>query len=61
MKKTTKKILGYICIMPLVSSLLYGLYKAVLLAIEKPSPILGTLCVFGIFGLFTFGVLLLDN
>ncbi len=63
MKKIKKKILGCICMSPVAAGLSYGVYETVLLGISDPEPMLYTLggfiVIFGVFGLFVFGLYLI--
>jgi len=60
MEKITRRILGCICMSPVIVGLLYGIYELVLLAINDPAPTWRVLSVcipaIVIFGLFVFGV-----
>jgi len=65
MKKFTKKILGYICMSPVIVGLSYAIYKLALLAMYDPAPMLYVLGVYGIifgaFALFAFGLRLISK
>ncbi len=65
MKKTTKRILGFICMSPVIGGLSFGIYKIVLLAMDDPTPMLHVLGAYGIiafaFALFALGFHLISK
>ncbi len=65
MKKITKRILGCICMSPVIVGLSFGIYKVALLAMYDPKPMLHVLGVYGIifgaFALFAFGIRLISK
>ncbi len=65
MKKITKRILGCICMSPVIVGLSYAIYKLVLLAMYDPKPIFHVLgaygIIFGAVALFALGFHLISK